>query len=146
MSDLMQQYNSAPSAPRDSIVWWVQAVATLGALLNATGALIALINPALLVSPPAQISDAVHIYAGYMASRNLALALLLVALVAMRASRALGNLMALVGLIQLIDACIDCVEGRWPIVPGVLVFGVLFLICAARLAGYPFWKRAAWIS
>jgi hypothetical protein len=50
----------------------------------------------------------------------------------------------LTGFIQIADAVIDCVEGRWPIVPGVLVFGVVFLFGAAKLTGSPFWKFEAW--
>jgi hypothetical protein len=35
-------------------------------------------------------------------------------------------------------------EGRWIIVPGVVVFGLLFLLASARLCGHPFWRREAW--
>jgi hypothetical protein len=73
------------------------------------------------------------------------MAVMLLGLLFMRARRALGNLMVLVGFIQLLDACMDLAEGRWTIAPGVLVFGVVFLIGAARLAdGLPFWKPEAW--
>jgi hypothetical protein len=54
--------------------------------------------------------------------------------------------MALFALVQLLDVCIDCAEGRWTIVPVVLLLGVLFSIGAARLAGSPFWRREAWIG
>jgi len=117
----------------------------MGALLTAMGGIIALVHPAMLVSPHDEINGAVHIYAGYLAARNLALAFLLVALSVLQAKRALGNLMALVGFIQLLDACMDVAEGRWTIVPGVLVFGLVFLGAAARLCdGYPFWRVEAW--
>jgi hypothetical protein len=69
---------------------------------------------------------------------------MLLVLLGLRARRALGNLMVLIALIQILDACIDCFEGRWMIVPGVLVFGLVFLIAAARLSGYPFWRSQAW--
>jgi hypothetical protein len=49
-----------------------------------------------------------------------------------------------VGLIQLLDVCMDVAEGRWSIVPGILVFGIVFLVGAARLCGFPFWKAEAW--
>jgi hypothetical protein len=39
----------------------------------------------------------------------------------------------------------DVAEGRWTIVPVVLVIGVAFLIGAARLSDYPFWKLEAWM-
>ena len=93
-----------------------------------------------------KINRAVQIYAGYMAARNLALAFMLVALLVVGARRSLGNLMVLVGLIQLLDACMDVYEGRWVVVPGVLIFGLIFLIGATRLSdGNPFWKLRAWI-
>jgi hypothetical protein len=130
---------NAPAIP-----WWITAVVLLGALLTATGAILALVHPAMLVSPHDEINAAVHVYAGYLAARNGALAIMLLALLGLRARRALGNLMVLIALIQILDACIDCFEGRWIIVPGVLVFGLVFLIAAARLSGYPFWRSQAW--
>lgn len=126
------------------IEWWLSAIVILGAALTATGAIIALVHPAMLVSPHDEINGAVHIYAGYLAARNLALAFMLVALWLIGARRALGNLMALVALIQILDACMDVAEGRWAIVPGVSIFGLVFLIGAARLSGFPFWRLAAW--
>jgi hypothetical protein len=129
-----------------AIPWWITAVVLLGALLTATGAILALVNPAMLVSPHDEINGAVHVYAGYLAARNGALAIMLLVLFGLRARHALGNLMVLIALIQILDACIDCFEGRWMIVPGVLVFGLVFLIAAARLSGYPFWRSQAWMQ
>jgi hypothetical protein len=126
------------------IEWWLSAVVILGAVLIAAGAIIALVHPAMLVSRYDEINGAVHIYAGYLAARNLALAFMLVALLLIGARRALGNLMVLVALIQILDACMDVAEGRWAIVPGILIFGLVFLIGAARLSGFPFWRLAAW--
>jgi hypothetical protein len=133
------------SQPGDEIPLWLRAVIFLGAFLIAAGGVIALVDPAMLVSPHDQINGAVRIYAGYLASRNLALAAMLLATMFMGARAALGNLMLLIAFIQIVDACIDCAEGRWPIVPGVLVLGIVFFVGAARLSGYPFWKRAAWL-
>ena len=73
-------------------------------------------------------------------------AIMLMGLLLIGARRALANLMVLVGLIQLLDACMDVAEGRWTIAPGVLVFGIVFLICAAKLCGFAFWRREAWQS
>jgi hypothetical protein len=129
-----------------AIPTWVSLVVLVGALLTAMGAVIALVNPAMLAAPHIEINGAVHIYAGYLAARNFALAFMLVALLLLRARRALGNLMALVGLIQFLDFCMDCAEGRWMVAPGVLVFGLIFLAGAARLSGAPFWRREAWTS
>jgi hypothetical protein len=129
-----------------NIPLWVSVLVIAGALLTAMGAVIALVRPAMLVSPQDQINGAVHVYAGYLAARNLALALMLAGLLAIGARRALGNVMALVALVQLLDFCIDCAEGRWTVVPVVLLLGVLFSIGAARLAGTPLWRREAWIN
>jgi hypothetical protein len=126
------------------IPWWLQLAVIVGALLMAAGGVIALVHPVMLVSPQDEINGAVRIYAGYLASRNLVLAAMLLATLSLRARGALGHLMMLTAFIQIADACIDCVEGRWPIVPGVLVFGVGFFLGAARLSGHPFWKRQAW--
>lgn len=134
----------AGGAERVAIPWWVRVVVLLGALLTAMGAVIAIVHPAMLVSPHDEINGAVRIYAGYLAARNGALALMLMVLLVMGAKRALGNLMVLVGLIQLLDVGMDIAEGRWSIVPAVLVFGIVFLVTAARVCGYPFWKADAW--
>jgi hypothetical protein len=110
----------------------------------AAGGIVALANPAMLASPHDQINGAVHIYAGYLASRNLCIAAMLLVLLATRSTRALAHLTVLTAFIQIVDAGFDCVEGRWPIVPGVLILGVLFFLAAARLSGHPFWKAEAW--
>jgi len=124
--------------------WWVRMIVVLGALLMTAGAMIALVHPALLVSPHDEINGAVHIYAGYLAARNFGLALMLVAAMSFRSRGTLNTSMLLTALIQMLDAGIDCVEGRWAVVPGVIIFGLLFLVGAARLSGSPFWKTAAW--
>ncbi len=136
----------APAAgPRPGIPLWIGLLVIAGSLLTAMGAVVALLRPSMLVSPQDTINEAVRIYAGYLAARNLGLASITLALFFAGAQRALGQLMVLVGFIQLLDVCMDVVEGRWVIVPGVLVFGVLYLVAAARLSGAPFWKRSAWI-
>jgi hypothetical protein len=128
------------------IPWWVRLIVILGAILTTMGAVIALIHPAMLVSPHDEINGAVRIYAGYLAARNLALALMLAGLLVVGAKRPLSHLMVLVALIQMLDVCMDAVEGRWMVVPGVLLFGVVFLIAAARLSeGTPLWKIEAWV-
>jgi hypothetical protein len=128
-----------------AIPWWLSVAVVLGALLTAAGAVIALAHPSMLVSPHDQINGAVHIYAGYLAARNLAISALLLILLIIGARRALGNLMALVGLIQLLDVCMDVAEGRWAVIPVVLALGLVFLIGSARLSGgYPFWRIEAW--
>ena len=98
----------------------------------------------MLTSPGIAINGAVHVYAGYLVARNLALALLLLITLTMGARRPLSTLMVLTALIQLLDAAMDIVEGRWPVIPGVVVFAALFLFGAARITGAPVWRAAAW--
>jgi hypothetical protein len=127
-----------------SLPWWLSSSVILGALLMAAGGLIALIKPAMLVSPDAEISSAVRVYAGYLVARNIPLAVMLLIILGLRARNVLSSLMVLTAFIQLLDAGMDCMEGRWTLVPGVLIFAVVFFLGAARLSGQPFWKLAAW--
>ena len=122
--------------------WWLTATVVLGALLMGAGGVIALLKPAMLVSPADQINGAARVYAGYLVSRNLALAMMLLIALLMSARRMLSGLMVLTAIIQLLDAGVDAIEGRWAIVPGVLVFGIVFFIGASRLSGGSIWK--AW--
>jgi len=123
---------------------WVKAVVVVCVVLTGMGAVIAFVQPAMLVQPHAEITTAVRTYAGYLASRNAVLATMLLVLLIKRARRALGNLLAIVGLIQVLDCSVDCIEGRWAIAPGVLVLGIILLISASRLCGQ-LWRSDAWI-
>ena len=123
---------------------WVKAVVVLCAALTGMGAVIAFVQPGMLVQPHAEITSAVRTYAGYLTSRNLVLALALLGLLMARAHRALGNLLAMVGLIQVLDCVVDCLEARWTVAPGVFVLGILFLSAANRVCG-PLWHRRAWV-
>ena len=126
--------------------WWLQTIVILSALLMLMGAAIALLKPAMLLSPQDQINSAVHVYAGYLVSRNTALALMLLAALFLRARRMLNTLMLLTAVIQLLDALLDALEGRWPVVPGVLIFAAICFVAAAKLSGHPFWNIRAWRS
>lgn len=130
------------NANAQPLPWWLSIIIVVGALLMAAGGLIALLHPGLLVSPGDQITQPVRIYAGYLASRNLALAIVLLIAFLLRGRAALSNLMLLIALIQILDAGIDAAEGRWIIVPGVLIFGLLYLAGAAHLRS--FWKADSW--
>ena len=102
----------------------------------AAGALIALLHPAMLVSPRDQINEAVRVYAGYLVSRNLALAVMLLVALTRSARESLRILIILTAFIQLLDAGLDAFEGRWALVPGVLIFAMAFFIAAAWLSRY----------
>ena len=136
--------NSSLGREKSAIGWWPKASGILGALLLTAGAVIALFHPVMLVSAQDEINRAVHIYAGYLASRNLALAIMLVAALGFGAKGMLNNLLLLVALIQLLDAVMDVIEGRWPVATGVVVLAVLFFIASGSLSRYPFWKTHAW--
>jgi hypothetical protein len=140
-----QEDSSMIAAPTQSrLPKWLPLIVVPGALLLAAGAIIALVNPAMLASPGIAINSAVHVYAGYLVARNLALALLLLVTLSMGARRPLSTLMVLTALIQLFDAGMDILERRWPLIPGVVVFAALFLFGAARITGAPIWRAAAW--
>jgi hypothetical protein len=131
-------------APAGVIPLWVKVVVVLCAVLTGMGAVIAFVQPGMLLQPGAEITGAVRTYAGYLTARNLVLAVMLFALPMARARRALGNLLAIVGLIQLLDCAVDCLEARWTVAPGVLVLGIIFLAAASRLCGQ-LWRRDAWM-
>lgn len=121
---------------------WLALIVIPGALLLAAGAIIALVNPAMLSG--GEINGAVHVYAGYLVSRNLGLAVLLIVTLSLGARRSLSILMVLTAIIQILDAVMNAFEGRWSLIPGVLVIAAAFLFGAARVTGYPFWTLAAW--
>src|ERR1700722_13680173 len=100
---------------------WVKVAVAVGALLFAAGGAIAMLRPEMLVSPHGEINSAARVYAGYMFSRNLALAVLLLAALLTDARQALSGLMMLAALIQFVDAGLDVAEGRIVLVPGVIV-------------------------
>jgi hypothetical protein len=132
--DCLESRNSARNTGRDEeFSIWVSAAVVLGSLLMIAGAVIALVNPAMLASSKGSMDGAVRVYAAYLFSRNVALAAALLIALVLRSRRAVGILMLLVSSIQLLDAVMDCAEGRWAIVPGVLLFGGIFALGAARL-------------
>lgn len=123
---------------------WVTAIVILGALLTAAGGIIALAHPETLLGPGDHMNQAAHVYAGYLVSRNLALAVVLLAVLALRARSALVGLMVYTALAQLIDAIVDAATGRAALLPVVLVFAAAFLVGAARLSGQAWWKADGW--
>lgn len=120
----------APHAGNAATRWprWLAAVVVLGALLTATGALIALLGSG------EHLNAAGQKYADYFITRNLALAVMLLAMLALRARRALAALMTLTALIQLLDAITATTTHRLGLVPIDLAFAAVFLLGAARLS------------
>lgn len=105
---------------------WITAVVTIGAVLLVLGAVLAVAKPSMLLAPGEPVTSGVRVYAGYLFSRNLALGLLLLAGLTRRLRANLSGMIELYALIQVFDATIDCVEGRWMVLPPVVLLGLLF--------------------
>lgn len=146
MNEYARSSTPPPITAGDRFPWWISATVIVGSLLMLTGAILAVAHPASLVSPTDQINGAVRIYAGYLFSRNLALAIMLLATLALRAGRWLAGLMLLTALVQILDASLDVLDGRIAVAPVAAILGILFLLGSSRLAGHPFWRREAWGS
>jgi len=122
---------------------WVSIVVILGTLLILSGAVISKLDPTLLTNG-SPMTDAARIYADYLFARNLALAVMLLLLIAIRAQRMLAGFMVLIALIQLVDSVDDLARGAFLLVPGLLVFAIVFLLGAWRLFGRAVWHVDAW--
>jgi hypothetical protein len=121
----------------------VSIVVILGALLTLTGAVISKVDPTLLTNG-SPMTDAARIYADYMFARNLTLAVMLLLLLAVRARRMLAGFMVLIAFIQIVDVVDDLVRGAFLLVPGLLVFAIVFLLGAWRLFGQAVWHVETW--
>ncbi|BCL78606.1 hypothetical protein ccbrp13_10710 [Ktedonobacteria bacterium brp13] len=137
---------SEPQATPQAIVpipLWVSIIVILGALLSITGAVISKVEPALLTNG-SPTTAAVQVYADYMFARSLSLTVMLLFLLAVRARRMLAGFMVLIAVIQIVDIGDDLARGAFLLVPGLLVFAVLFLIGAWRLFGQAIWRIDTW--
>jgi hypothetical protein len=112
---------------------WITTVVVIGAALLVVGAALAFVKPSILLGPGNPVTSGVRVYAGYLFSRNLALAVLLIASLMPRFRKNLSGMIALYGLIQLLDAIMDCVEGRWTVLPPVVLLGLLFAWAWVRM-------------
>ena len=122
---------------------WVSIVVILGIVLTTTGAVISKVDPTLLTNG-GSMTDAARVYADYMFARNLAVAILLVFLLASKARRMLAGFMVLTALIQMIDVLDDLARGAFVLVPGLVVFAIVFFVGAWILLGRPVWQSDAW--
>ena len=125
------------------VPWWVSIVVLLGVVLLVTGAVISKVDPTLLTSKSA-VTDALRVYADDVFARNLAVALLLVVLLMVKAQRMLAGFMVLTALIQTLDSINDLARGDWILVPGLVVFALVFLLGATRLFGKAIWRTETW--
>jgi hypothetical protein len=126
-----------------NIPLWVSIVVIIGALLTATGAVISKVDPTILTNN-SPMTDAARVYADYMFARNLPLAVMLLLLLALRARRMLAGFMVLIAFIQIVDVINDLARGAFLLVPGLLVFAIVFLVGASRLFGQAVWHVDAW--
>ena len=122
---------------------WVSIVVILGTLLTLTGAVIGKVDPTLLTNG-SPITEAAQVYADYMFARSIALAVMLLFFLVIKSRRMLACCMVLVALIQIVDIGDDLARGAFLLVPGLLVFAIVFLLGAQRLCGQPLWHPATW--
>ncbi|MGH2908418.1 MAG: hypothetical protein ACRDK8_03875 [Solirubrobacteraceae bacterium] len=127
-----QESNEPTSAAnlRSGWPWWLSAIVIGGALLTATGAVMALFP-----SGP-HLTHAGENYADYFATRNIAMAAMLVVTLFLKARRPLVALMTLTAVIQLLAAA----TGRAALIPIDVTFAAVFLASAARLCGQRPWR------
>ena len=123
--------------------WWIFIAVLLGALLTATGAVISKVAPVILTNGTS-MTDATRIYADYLFARNLPLAVMLLLLLAWRARRMLAGFMVLTALIQIVDVINDLIRGDFLLVPGLLLFAIVFLLGAWKLFGQAVWHASTW--
>lgn len=119
----------APPAASTTWPWWLIAIVILGAILTATGAVLA------IFASGEHLNTAGHNYADYFITRNLAVAVMLLVTLVRRARRVLAALMILTALIQCLDAITAIATGRVGLVPIDLIFAAVFTFGAARLSG-----------
>ena len=122
---------------------WVSIVVILGALLTTSGAVISKVDPTLLTNG-STMTEAAQVYADYMFARNLSLAVMLLFLLGIRARRMMAGFMVLIALIQIIDVVDDLSRGAVLLVPGLLVFAIIFLFGAWQLFGKAIWYTDVW--
>lgn len=127
----------------ERIPWWVSIAVLLGVILLVTGAVISKVDPTLLTSK-SPMSEALRVYADYLFARNLAVALLLVFLLVVKAQRMLAGFMVLTALIQTLDIINDLARGDWILVPGLVVYALVFMLGAMRLFGQAMWRVETW--
>lgn len=123
----------SPTVTTRTWPWWLTVIVIIGALLTATGAVLA------IFASGEHLNTAGHNYADYFITRNLAVAVMLLVMLALRARRVLAALMILTALIQFLDAVTAIATGRLGLVPIDLIFAAVFTFGAARLSDWRPW-------
>ncbi len=129
----MKRRPEVTNAATHLIPWWVATIVIIGALLTATGGILALVRPEMLLDPGQAMNQAAHVYASYLVSRNLAIAIMLVVMLALKSRQMLASLMLLAALVQGIDGVVDATTGRQALLPIVVLLAVAFLLGSIRL-------------
>jgi len=135
--------SSAQRATDTRIPVWIAVIVIIGAVLLLVGALVSKVDPTLLTNNN-PMTDAARVYADYTFARDLAVAVMLLFLLFVRARRMLAGFMTLVAFIQVIDILDDLARGAFVLIPGLLIFAILFLIGAWQLFGRPLWQMTTW--
>ncbi|HEY4389628.1 MAG TPA: hypothetical protein VGN34_34740 [Ktedonobacteraceae bacterium] len=143
LDDLRQAGEQGERGPGIGILWWVSVIVILGALLLLAGAVISKVAPTMLTDGRV-VTEAARVYTDYFFARNLPLAVLLLLLLAIRARKMLAGFMVLVALIQIVDVINDLMRGAFLLVPGLLVFAIVFFLGAWKLCGQAIWRVTAW--
>ena len=135
---------SVQVTPRTTrIPLFVSIIVIIGALLSIGGAVISKVDPILLTNG-SPITDATRVYADYMFARSLSLATMLLFLLLLKNRRMLAGFMVLIAIIQLLDVLDDTIRGAFILVPGLLVFALVFLFGAQYLFGHALWRIETW--
>ena len=125
---------------------WVWSVVILAAGLDTIGAAIAAVDPAALLPAGEQMTGAAHVYAGYLVSRDLALAVGLCVFLILGARQVLTAVLLMSALTQLLDIAVDSASGRAVLVPGLGVLCGLLIVAAIRTSCGPVWRRSTWLD
>lgn len=139
----MKKFNMSGN-DEGSIPWWLFVVVILGAALMLVGVLTSQLAPGMELAKGEHLTHAARVYADYLFARNLPLAIILVGLLLIRACRMLAGFMVLTACIQVLDGIMDASHGRVTLVPIMIAYSALFLICAWRLLGEAPWHLGVW--
>lgn len=137
------QKDTSRTSQGGRIPWWVALIVILGAALTLTGAVIGKVDPSLLTGG-SPVNDAGRVYADYLFARNLAVGVMLLLSLSARARHILAGFMVLSALIQMVDIIDDLTRGAFFLVPGLVLFAVVFLLGAWRLFGKAIWSLDTW--
>jgi hypothetical protein len=114
--------------------WLVRVVVVVGALVNAAAGVLSLFAPerflALVGHAGESLSPGAQMFAAYTGTRDLAVALMLIALLAVRSKQMLAGVMLLTALANALDGVDAVAHQRWAQAPGALVFAIVFLLAA----------------